>query len=56
MKSNEQFSLFAIDEVKTNRYLHIVKDNDVSDMALEDLFDATKFTRIFICCISEVFL
>lgn len=46
MKSNEQFSLFAIDEVKTNRYLHVVKDNEVKDMKLEELFDATKFTRI----------
>lgn len=46
MKSNEQFSLFAIDEVKTNRYLHVVKDNEVKDMELEELFDATKFTRI----------
>lgn len=46
MKSNEQFSLFAIDEVKTNRYLYVVKDNEVKDMALEELFDATKFTRI----------
>lgn len=46
MKSNEQFSLFAIDEVKTNCYLHVVKDNEVKDMALEELFDATKFTRI----------
>lgn len=46
MKSNEQFSLFAIDEVKTNRYLHVVKDNEVKGMELEELFDATKFTRI----------
>ena len=46
MKSNEQFSLFAIDEVKMNRYLHVVKDHEVKDMALEELFDATKFTRI----------
>ncbi|MBD8522742.1 hypothetical protein [Lysinibacillus fusiformis] len=46
MKSNEQFSLFAIDEVKTNRYLHVVKNHEVKDMALEELFDATKFTRI----------
>lgn len=46
MKSNEQFSLFAIDEVKTNCYLHVVKDNEVKDMELEELFDATKFTRI----------
>lgn len=46
MKSNEQFSLFAIEGVKTNRYLHVVKDNEVKDMALEELFDETKFTRI----------
>ncbi|MEK5078001.1 phospholipase D-like domain-containing protein [Solibacillus sp. FSL W7-1436] len=46
MKSNEQFSLFAIEEVKPNRFLYVVKDNEVKDMELDELFDASKFTRI----------
>lgn len=46
MKSLEQISLFAAEDVKTHRYLHVVKDGVVSGLNLEELFDATKFTRI----------
>ena len=46
MKTLEQISLFVAEEVKTQRYLHVVKDGVVKDINLEELFDATKFTRI----------
>ena len=46
MKSLEQISLFASEEVTTHSYLHVVQDEEVKDLTLEELFDATKFTRI----------
>lgn len=46
MKSLEQISLFASEEATTKRYLHVVQDGEVKDLTLDELFDATKFTRI----------
>lgn len=46
MKSDEQISLFTTEEAIPQRYLHVVHDGVVKNVKLNELFDATKFSRI----------
>lgn len=46
MKELEQISLFTIDDIKKSSYLHIVHNEEVKDMSMQELFDTKRFNRI----------